>query len=371
MLNNLKGKIWIVLGTRPELIKQLPVYYQCIKKIGKKNVLLVNSGQHKNFLNFYSKENKIKFDLILNNLQSTLSLIRNLKKSVKVFYNLFQKYKPKIILVQGDTTTAAACAYTANLLGICVAHNEAGLRTFDTQNPYPEELNRKLITSVSDIHFAPTILNKKNLINEGVDEKDIYLVGNPGIDSFFSFLKKDADNDLNEITNFSSNKIVFLTAHRREAKGKNMEKWFRILKIFFEQNKDLLLICPQHPNKFSSAAIRKYLLKLDNFYLTKPLNYATTCKIIKSSLFVITDSGGIQEECASIGVPVVICRKKTERQEVLNLNIAKLTGFKFSNILKTLDWAKKKAANKKKWRFRPYGDGKASVKIANILKEYY
>ena len=138
----------------------------------------------------YTDSNKIKFDLILNNLQSTSSLIRNLKKSVKVFYNLFQKYKPKIILVQGDTTTAAACAYTANLLGICVAHNEAGLRTFDTQNPYPEELNRKLITSVSDIHFAPTILNKKNLINEGVDEKDIYLVGNPGIDSFFSFLKK-------------------------------------------------------------------------------------------------------------------------------------------------------------------------------------
>ena len=173
MLNNLKGKIWIVLGTRPELIKQLPVYYQCIKKIGKKNVLLVNSGQHKNFLNLYIKEKKIKFDISLKNMQSTISLKKNIQKSISVFYKLIKKLRPKIVLAQGDTTTAAGCAYAASLSGSLVAHNEAGLRTFDNKNPYPEELNRKLISSVCDIHFAPTKLNEKNLINEGVDEKDI------------------------------------------------------------------------------------------------------------------------------------------------------------------------------------------------------
>ena len=367
---NIKNKIWVVVGTRPELIKQLPVYYQCVKKMGKNNIALINSGQHKNFLNFYSKENRIKFDFTLKNLQSTESLVKNIKKSVEVFYNLIKKYEPKTVLVQGDTTNAAACAYAANLHGVSVAHNEAGLRTFDNKNPYPEELNRKLISSISDMHFAPTELNKKNLIKEGIGNKNIFVVGNPGIDSFFSFLKKKMNNNTKKIidyANMKSKKIVLLTAHRREAKGIYIEKWFKTLEIFFQNNKDYLLLCPKHPNKFASSGIKKYLLKLDNFYLTKPLSYLTTCKIIQNSSFVITDSGGIQEECASIGIPVVICRKETERQEVLKLNIGKLTGFNSLNILKVLNWAKKKAINKKKWMYRPYGNGNSAKKITQIL----
>ena len=187
---NLERKIWVIIGTRPELIKQLPVYYQCVKKFGKKNVVLVNSGQHKNFLNFYSKENQVKFDLILNKLQSTKSLIKNIKKSIKVFYIMLKKNKPKLVVVQGDTTTAAGCAFAANLAGVTIAHNEAGLRSFDNKNPFPEELNRKLISSVSDLHFAPTKLCMTNLVKEGINKKNIFIVGNPGIDSFFSFLKK-------------------------------------------------------------------------------------------------------------------------------------------------------------------------------------
>ena len=185
-----KKKIFIVIGTRPELIKQIPVYYECIKKIGKGNVLLINSGQHKQFLNIYVNEKKIKFDITLKNLQSSKSLKKNIKKSINSFYNLINKFQPKIVLVQGDTTTAAGCAYASSLSGSLIAHNEAGLRTFDNKNPYPEELNRRLISSVSDIHFAPTNLNKNNLINEGVDKNKIFVVGNPGIDSFFYALKK-------------------------------------------------------------------------------------------------------------------------------------------------------------------------------------
>ena len=370
---NLKGKIWIIIGTRPELIKQLLVYYECIKKFGKKNIVLINSGQHKRFLDFYIKENKIKFDLVINNLQSTPSLIKNIKKSIEVFYSLVKKYVPKIVIVQGDTTNSAAFAYAANLNGTFVAHNEAGLRTFDKNNPYPEELNRKLISSVSDIHFSPTILNKKNLINEGIDKKKIFVVGNPGIDSFFSFLKKRSNQEAEKIINYAatkSKKIVFLTAHRREAKGLNIDKWFKTLKFFFDNNKDFLLVCPEHPNKFALHGIKKYLSKLDNFYLTKPLNYLTACKIIQNSSFVITDSGGIQEECASIGVPLVICRKETERQEVIKLKIGMLTGFEKNKLLKILNWAKKKKLNKK-WRHKPYGEGKAANKIAKILINYF
>ena len=369
---NLERKIWVIIGTRPELIKQLPVYYQCVKKFGKKNVVLVNSGQHKNFLNFYSKENQVKFDLILNKLQSTKSLIKNIKKSIKVFYILLKKNKPKLVIVQGDTTTAAGCAFAANLAGVTIAHNEAGLRSFDNKNPFPEELNRKLISSVSDLHFAPTKLNKKNLINEGIDKKKIFVVGNPGIDSFLSFLRKKSNQEAEKIINYAatkSKKIVFLTEHRREARGQNIDKWIRTLKIFLQNNKSFLLVCPEHPNKFASNSINKYLKKLENFYLTKPLSYLSTCKLILNSLFVVTDSGGIQEECSTIGVPVVICRKRTERQEVLKLKIGKLTGFKSADILNALCWAKKKGVNLKSWGFRPYGNGKASIEIANIIKK--
>ena len=369
---NLKRKIWVIIGTRPELLKQLPVYYQFVKKFGRKNVILVNSGQHKDFLNFYSKESKIKFDLTLTDLQSTNSLIKNIKKSVEIFYKILATNKPKLVLVQGDTTTAAGCAFAANLAGVTIAHNEAGLRTFDNKNPFPEELNRKLITSVADIHFAPTKLSMKNLIKEGVEKSKIYIVGNSGIDSFFSFLKRRNDDVGQKIIKYAqqnSKKIVFLTAHRREARGKNLDKCFKALKVFFNKNKNFLLVCPEHPNKFALNSINKYLKKLDNFYLTKPLSYLSTCKLIFNSSFVVTDSGGIQEECSSIGVPVVVCREKTERQEVLDLKIGKLTGFNIKNILKVLNWAKKKEVNLKRWKYRPYGDGRASLKIANLVKK--
>ena len=160
-MKNFKRKtICIVIGTRPELIKQISVYNECIKKIGKQNVLLINSGQHREFLDLYIKEKRIKFDISLKNMQSTISLKKNIQKSISVFYKLIKKLRPKIVLVQGDTTTAAGCAYAASLSSSLVAHNEAGLRTFDNKNPYPEELNRKLISSVCDIHFAPTKLNE-------------------------------------------------------------------------------------------------------------------------------------------------------------------------------------------------------------------
>jgi len=372
-MKNFKSKtICIIIGTRPELIKQIPVYNQCVKRIGRKNVLLINSGQHKKFLNFYINEKKIKFDITIRNNESSKSLKENLLNSIDVFYKIFKKIKPKIVLVQGDTTTAVGCAYAAFLNDSIIAHNEAGLRTYDNMNPYPEELNRKFISSVSSLHFAPTRLNMMNLVKEGVDKKNIFIVGNPGIDSFFSFLKRKNDNTAKKIIKYAqenSKKIVLLTAHRREARGKNLDKCFKTLKIFFEKNKDLLLVCSEHPNKFASNSINKYLKKLENFYLTKPLSYLSACKLIINSLFIVTDSGGIQEECSTIGVPVVICRKRTERQEVLKLKIGKLTGFKSADILNALCWAKKKGVNLKSWGFRPYGNGKASIEIANIIKK--
>ena len=371
---NLERKIWIVIGTRPELIKQLPVYNECVKKIGKRNVCLINSGQHKNFLNFYSKEHKVHFDLILNNLQSTSSLKNNFKKSTKTFYNLISKYKPKIVIVQGDTTTAAACAYAASLVGVLVIHNEAGLRTYNNENPYPEELNRKLISSVSNFHLSPTILNKNNLIKEKIAKKNIFVVGNTGIDSFFSFIKKEQNNEAKNIINYAKNnskKIVFLTAHRREAKGERIDNWFKAIQFFFKKNKNFLLVCVRHPNKLAFNGIKKYLQKLDNFYLTNPLSYSTTSHIINNSSFVLTDSGGIQEECGTLGIPVVICRKFTERQEVIKLNIGKLTGFEVGNILKNLNWAKKRSMNKTKWNHKPYGNGNSRKKIAKIIKSVF
>ena len=348
------------------MIKQIPVYKECIKRIGKKNVLLVNSGQHQKFLNLYIKEHKVKFDLTLNNLQSTKSLKFNLKKSIDTFYKLIKKSQPKIVLIQGDTTTAAGCAYAGSLYGSLIAHNEAGLRTFDNKNPYPEELNRKLITSVSDIHFAPTILNKKNLINEGVNKNKISVVGNPGIDSFLNALKKTSKiaKKIVSFANKKNKKIVFLTAHRRESIGNNFEHLFSNLEKFFKKNKEYLLVTTKHPNNFALKYMRKYLKNLENTLITKPYDYFTTCNIINSSEFVITDSGGIQEECATVGVPTVVCRRVTERIEAEKIGIAKVWRKK-ENFFYLLNWAKNKKI--KKWIKKPYGKGDSAQRISKVL----
>ena len=368
-MENFKRKtICIVIGTRPELIKQMPVYHECIKKIGKKNVFLINSGQHKEFLNLYIKEKKIKFDISLKNLESTISLKKNIKKSVNIFYKLMRKIQPKIVLVQGDTTTAAGCAYASSLSGSLIAHNEAGLRTLDNKNPYPEELNRKLISSVADIHFAPTSLNEKNLINEGINKNKIFVVGNPGIDSFLDAIKQKPTKEVKNIINFAkkkNKKIIFLTAHRRESIGSSFENLFKKLEIFLKKNNDYLLVTCKHPNNFALKHLKKYLSNQDNCLISKPLNYFTTCKIISVSKFVITDSGGIQEECATIGIPTVVCRKVTERKEALKIGIAKVSSFNNKDLLKLLNWAKNKKI--KKWIKRPYGDGNSAKKITRIL----
>ena len=364
--------ICIIIGTRPELIKQISVYNECIKKIGKQNVLLINSGQHRKFLDFYIKEKKINFDITLKNNESTKSLKRNLLHSIDNFYKIFKKIKPNIVLIQGDTTTAAACAYAASLNGLIVAHNEAGLRTYDIKNPYPEELNRKLITSVSNVHFAPTKLNKENLIKEGINKSNIFVVGNPGIDSFISSLKQKPTSHALDIISMSKKefkKIVFLTAHRRESVGKSFHNLFKLLKIFFDKNNDLLLVTCNHPNRYALKYFEKYLKNLKNIYISKPFDYLTTCKIIQHSSFVITDSGGIQEECATIGVPTVICRKVTERKEAVRLKIAKLTELNNKKLIPTLDWAKNKKKIKN-WREKPYGSGNSAKKITKILLNY-
>jgi UDP-N-acetylglucosamine 2-epimerase (non-hydrolysing) len=373
-MKNFKRKsICFVVGTRPELIKQLPVYYECIKKFGKSKVLLINSGQHKNFLDFYIKERKIKFDITLKKNESTNSLKKNLLKSISNFYKIFNIIKPKIVVVQGDTTTAAGCAYAAFLNNTIVAHNEAGLRTFDKRNPYPEELNRRFITSFSNIHLAPTMINKKNLLNEGVENKDIFVVGNPGIDNFLNTLKEkntQKSKEILSIKNKKFKKIVFLTAHRREAIGKSFKNLFLLLKNFLTKNKDILLVTTLHPNCYALKDFNNNLKGLSNVYASKPFDYLTTCKVIQNSFFVITDSGGIQEECATIGIPTVICRNTTERKEAVNIGIAKLTKSNNNYLTNALSWAKKKSTKKKIWKNRPYGNGNASKKIAVVLNKY-
>tara|TARA_B100000029_G_scaffold40169_2_gene37491 strand:+ start:19768 stop:20679 length:912 start_codon:yes stop_codon:yes gene_type:complete len=299
-------------------------------------------------------------------MQSTKSLKYNIKKSIDTFYKLIKKIKPKIVLIQGDTTTAAGCAYAGSLYGSKIAHNEAGLRTFDNNNPYPEELNRKLITSITDIHFAPTILNQKNLINEGIKKDKVFIVGNPGIDSFLYALKKPSKiaKKVIDHANKENKKIVFLTAHRRESIGSNFEILFRNLEIFFKNNKDYLLVTTKHPNNFALKYIKKYLTNLDNSLITKPYDYFTTCNIINKSAFVITDSGGIQEECATVGIPTVVCRKVTERIEAEKIGIAKIWKNK-KDFLCLLKWAKNKKI--KKWLKKPYGNGNSAKKISEIL----
>ena len=361
--------ITIILGTRPEAIKLAPVI---LKFSSSKdfNLRIVCTGQHKEMIYQILKLFKIKPDKDLKIMSEKQSLTYITCETIIGLEEEFDKYCPDLIIVQGDTSTAFSAALSAFYRKIPVAHIEAGLRTSNKINPFPEELNRRMITQIADLHFAPTKLASDNLKKEGI-QNNVYITGNTVIDSLLAIAESVKHP---EITNmdWENKKIILVTVHRRENWGSNLEEITLGIKDLAKKRKEVSFLIPMHKNKTVRDKIITKLSGISNIFLTDSLNYDELIGAIKHCHHILTDSGGIQEEAPTFGKPVLILRKNTERQEALNSGTAKLIGTKriniFNEVSKILDDSN--LYNKMSKSINPFGDGNATEKIYNYCEKF-
>ena len=368
-----KKKILIIFGTRPEVIKLSPI----IKLLKKKKIEIINCAiyQHTFMLEQAIEYFNIKIDYKLkikrnkNDLHSLLStIIKNLK-------NIIKKIKPDLVIVQGDTTSALGGAICANYLGIKVAHIESGLRTGNNDSPWPEEINRKIISSISFLHFAPTELNKKNLLDENISSKKIFVTGNTVIDTIKNQLKnlkgKKLINLRKKFINLKNKKkIILVTGHRRENLKNNSFREICIFLNLVAKFEKFQIILMMHLNPEVVKIIKKNI-KNSNIKIIKPVDYSSFIYLLKKSYIVISDSGGIQEETAYLGKPLLLTRHNTERPEGYKYNSIKLNKVNIKNLKKfffklTND---KYFYNKKTKKTLVFGNGMSSQYIYKILKK--
>ncbi len=361
-------KIMLVFGTRPEAIKMCPLVNE-LKKHSKFETIVCVTGQHKEMLEQVLDIFNVIPDYNLNIMKDrqtlfdvTINILNGIKK-------VLQLEKPDLVLVHGDTTTTFAAMLACFYMNVKVGHVEAGLRTYDIHSPYPEEFNRQAVSIVSDFNFAPTDVSRDNLLKEGKDESKVYVTGNTGIDALATTVKEKYSNKELDWIN-DGDKLILLTAHRRENLGKPMENIFRAIKRVIDENNDVKVIYPIHKNPIVRELAKKIFKDDDKIHIIEPLNPVDFHNFMSKSYFIMTDSGGVQEEAPSLGKPVLVLRDTTERPEGVKAGTLKLVGTNekdvYSECVKLLN--DKYEYDKMSKATNPYGDGHASEKIVNILE---
>lgn len=376
-------KILVVFGTRPEAIKMAPVILELNKNKKDFMCAVCVTGQHREMLDQVLNFFEIKPDYDLNIMRQGQSLNEMAEKLLKGLCAIYQEFKPDLVLVHGDTTTTFVASLGAFYSQIQVGHVEAGLRTGNILSPFPEEFNRRAAALMASIHFAPTTKAMKNLEKEGI-LVNVYNTGNTVIDSLRlsldiiknnEFLKSKIENYLQSILSFDwrSDRYLVVTAHRRENFGSGLDSICCALKTLANINQDVKIIFPVHPNPNVIGPVRHHLAGIKNICLIPPLEYEYFLVLLQNCYFVLTDSGGIQEEAPSLGKPVLVMRSDTERPEGVEAGLVKLVGSTPEAIVKgcsdlLLDVKKYDAMSRGD---NPYGDGKSAKKIVEKLKEFY
>ena len=361
--------VTFIAGTRPEAIKLAPVIkIFSLQKI--LNTRLILTGQHKSMINQVIDIFNLKVDLDLQIMKKNQTLSHITNAVIEGLNQEFKKYRPSILIVQGDTSTAFSAALAAFYNKIPVAHVEAGLRTNNLFNPYPEECNRRLISQLSSIHFAPTELSKNNLLDSKV-QGIIKVTGNTVIDALKYTAKKVPNFSIGGI-NLKKFRLILATVHRRENWGDDLIQIANGLRKIVEEIHDVVLLLPLHINPIVREPLKQILEGHPRIFLTEPLSYEKLVSAMKSSTLIISDSGGIQEEAPTFGKPVLVLRENTERIEVIKYGVAKLVGtnkekiFKEAEILLTDNIEYSKMSKKT----NPYGDGNASMQILETCCEF-
>lgn len=363
-----RSKIGLIFGTRPEAIKMASIYHE-LKNSGVDVKILV-TGQHEEMLyqvlNLFGM--KPDYDLKIMKQGQNLSLLtgRLIKKVDKVV----KEEKFNYILVQGDTTSAFVGALVGFYNQIPVGHIEAGLRTGNLYSPFPEEANRKLIGSIVNVHFAPTATNVKNLLAENYSKNKVLEVGNTVIDALH-WVKKNKAVDLEKIKKkygVNNKKYILVTMHRRENLGLPMENVLLGIRKYLEENSKLYLVFPMHLNPLVRESIDKILQGFERKILLNPLEYLEFIAIMDGAHYIMTDSGGIQEEAPSLGKPTLVLRDTTERVEAVQVGTAKLIGTETENIYRYMKLLEGKLYKEMSNINNPYGDGKTAQRIVKYLK---
>lgn len=362
-------KILVVFGTRPEAIKMAPIIKELERQNAQYKVLV--TAQHRQMLDGVLEIFDIKPDFDLNIFKKGQTLTDITVETLRGLEEVFKEYMPDVLLVQGDTTTVFAGALAAFYQKIKIGHVEAGLRSGNLYSPYPEEANRKLTGVMTSYHFAPTKGNRENLLREGFDDKDIYVVGNTVIDALHYAVRDDykfEDEILNTL-DYENKKIVLLTSHRRENIGEPMENIFQAVRDVVRENEDVEVVFPIHLNPKVREIAKRIFDGEDRIHLIEPLEYLPFSNLMKRVSIIMTDSGGVQEEAPSLGKPVIVVREETERMEGVLANTAILAGTKYENIYQSFTRLlhDKEFYDQMAHAVNPYGDGTAAEKIVKIL----
>ena len=362
-------KILCIVGTRPEAIKMAPVINALRHEIAFSVRILV-TAQHRDMLDQVMEVFGIKPDLDMNLMQPNQSLTMLTSRLFSGFDAIFSSEKPDAILAQGDTTTVMSAAIASFYQKIPFGHIEAGLRTGDLNNPFPEELNRIIAGKIATWHFAPTQSSRENLVKEGIPDKNIVVTGNTVIDALLSVLDSCGEE---EIALDSSKRLILVTAHRRENYGDSLEDICEAIKIIVDRNEDIQILFPVHPNPNIKSIVYKHLDGISRIYLCEPLEYLPFVAAMKKAYLILTDSGGVQEEAPALGKPVLVMRNETERPEAISEGVVKLVGTEKNNIVKNVQLLldDKNAYRNMAKGVSPYGDGNASARIIGVLKSYF
>ncbi len=363
-------KIMVVFGTRPEGIKMAPIVKELEKRQGIESVVCITT-QHREMLDQVLNLFKIKPDYDLNIFEPGQSLTGITTKALEGLEKIIKKEKPDVLLVQGDTTTVFAGALAGFYQQVKVGHVEAGLRSGNIYSPYPEEANRMLTGIVTSFHFAPTERNRDNLLKENYSDDRIYITGNTVIDALYYAIKDNYKFDLDLLNNldYDNKKLILLTSHRRENIGKPMENIFTAIRDIVEKYEDTEVVFPIHLNPKVRDIASKILANNDRIHLIEPLDYEPMANLMSKANIVVTDSGGLQEEAPTFGVPVLVVREETERPEGVEAGTAKLVGTSYEALYKDLDLLLSNEDEYKKMAnaINPYGDGQAAKRIVDIL----
>jgi len=370
-------KVLFVFGTRPEAIKMAPLINKFKMDSSNFETAVVVTAQHREMLDQVLSLFEITPDYDLDLMAPNQTLESLTSKVLIGISDLLVEIKPDVVFVQGDTTTTFASALAAFYKMIPVAHIEAGLRTNNIYSPFPEEINRRMTSSIASFHFPPTEQSYNNLLKEGVDKKNMMISGNTVIDALkivSNIIDKETDkydNYFSESYNihFNHKKTILVTGHRRESFGGGFENICEAIKQIAEQN-DVQVIYPVHLNPNVQEPVSRILNKIENVYLISPQDYVPFIYLMKKAHIILTDSGGVQEEAPSLGKPVLVMRETTERPEGIDAGIARLVGTEQNKIISTVELLLNDQIeyNKMSRAVNPYGDGKASVNILNFIK---
>jgi UDP-N-acetylglucosamine 2-epimerase (non-hydrolysing) len=371
----MKCRIIAVLGTRPEAIKLALVIHALRQRSEEFETAVIHTGQHRTMLDHALQFFKIKPDFDLDVMRPNQTLNSLTARVLDTVENACRRFEPNMVLVQGDTTTAFASALAAYYCKIAVGHIEAGLRSHDLYNPFPEEANRRLASVLTDIHFAPTALSRDNLLAEGVPDDKIVVTGNTVIDTLraLSVLPHSWENTPLAGIPDDNSRLVLVTSHRRESLGLDQENMCLALKDLVKLHPDIRVVYPVHMNPNVRSTVNGLLQNTDRIHLTEPLDYITFVSLLRRCFLVLTDSGGIQEEAPTFGKPVLVLRKLTERPEASQFGMAKIIGMSRDGIVNETSHLLNDAEAYQDMSEgeNPYGDGHSSERIVEAVARWY